>query len=225
MADRNISIYEAMNIIKRPDTKKDAERQKAFPRADEALIVARNEEQRKRATRMETKKEYRSYAEAVQISDSSEEEQRSREERRIKERKNIEDKKKERRQEKEYNRQRRWYREHDSREMEIQRKDYGLATRDVRRNLSDREEVMTSPLQTNLTSLTTTTRYMTEEVRNLCMIMERRLNIAEEMFMRFEDRQKRQEELFYKLSKGKNRRDRSREEKERKEEIRHRNGD
>lgn len=138
---------------------------------------------------METKKEYRSYAEAVQISDSSEEEQRSREERRIKERKNIEDKEKERRQ-KEYNRQRRWYREYDSREMEIQRKDYGLATRDVQRSLSDREEVMTSPLQTNLTSLTTTTRYMTEEVRNLCMIMERRLNIAEEIFMRFEDRQK-----------------------------------
>lgn len=39
MADRNISIYEAMNIIKRPDTKKDAERRKAFPRVDEALIV------------------------------------------------------------------------------------------------------------------------------------------------------------------------------------------
>lgn len=108
--------------------------------------------------------------------------------------------------------------------MEIQRKDYGLATRDVQRSLSDREEVMTSPLQTKLTSLTTTTRYMTEEERNLYMVMERKLNIAEEMFMRFEDRQKRQEELFYKLSKGENRRDRSREEKERKEKIRHRNG-
>lgn len=76
---------------------------------------------------------------------------------------------------------------------------------------------MTSPLQTKLTSLTTTTRYMTEEERNLYMIMERRLNVAEEMFLRFEDRQKRQEELFYKLSKGENRRDRSKGEKKRKE--------
>lgn len=69
---------------------------------------------------------------------------------------------------------------------------------------------MTSPSQTNLTSLTTTIRYMTEEVRNLCRIMER-INLAEEMFLRFEDRQKKQEELFYKITKGE--KNRSRKEK------------
>lgn len=69
---------------------------------------------------------------------------------------------------------------------------------------------MTSPSQTNLTSLTTTIRYMTEEVRNLCRIMER-INLAEEMFLRFEDRQKKQEELFYKMTKGE--KNRSRKEK------------
>lgn len=76
---------------------------------------------------------------------------------------------------------------------------------------------MTSPSQTNLTSLTTTIRYITEEVRNLCRIMER-INLAEEMFLRFKDRQKKQEELFYKMTKGE--RNRSREEKKREEERR-----
>lgn len=56
---------------------------------------------------------------------------------------------------------------------------------------------MTSPSYTNLTSLSTTTRYLTEEVRNLCRLMERRLSLADEKFDRFEDRQKRQQEEFF----------------------------
>lgn len=148
-----------------------------------------------------------------QCSDSSEEEQRKEEWRR-KERKSIKGKK-ERRQVEEHNRQRRWNKDYDNREEEIKRREYRLA---IRGNVSDREDCMTSPSQTNLTSLTTTTRYMIEEVRNLCRIMERILNLEEEMFLRFEDRQKKQEELFYKMTKGE--RNRSREEKEREEERR-----
>lgn len=105
MADRNISIYEAMNMIRKPDTKKETEWRREYPKAEEEIRAIRIEEEKRGAIRMKTRKGYRSYAEAVQRSDSSEEEQRKEEWRR-KERKRIKGKKK-RRQVEEHNRQRR----------------------------------------------------------------------------------------------------------------------
>lgn len=57
------------------------------------------------------------------------------------------------------------------------------------------------------------------------MIIERRLNIAEEMFARFEDRQRRQEELLISMRTEKDRRERSKEHKGRKEDTISVNGD
>lgn len=57
------------------------------------------------------------------------------------------------------------------------------------------------------------------------MIIERRLNIAEEMFARFEDRQRRQEELLISMTTEKDRRERSKKHKGRKEDTRFVNGD
>lgn len=45
-------------------------------------------------------------------------------------------------------------------------------------------------LPSQLTSLSITTRYMIEEMRNLRRIRERRLITAEEMFIRFEEAEK-----------------------------------
>lgn len=221
MAKRNTSIYKAMNIVRRLTTKMDIERQKMFPRICDPAILLGNEDRGNGTKRMETRREYRSYSEAVQRSESSEEKQRSRGEWKIKENKNREEK--ERRQA-EGNRQKRWYKDWDNRETEIQRRDYGIAIRDIQRSMMDREEGVTSPSQSNLT-LMTTTRYMTEEMRNLCMIMERKFNIMEEMFRRFEDRQRRQEEILIRMTREEDRRDRSKEYKGREEETRPSNGD
>lgn len=57
------------------------------------------------------------------------------------------------------------------------------------------------------------------------MIMERRLHIAEEMFARFEDRQRRQEEILIRMTNRNERGERSEEHKGRKEETRSTNGD
>lgn len=57
------------------------------------------------------------------------------------------------------------------------------------------------------------------------MIIERRLNIAEEIFARFEDIQRRQEELLISMTTEKDRRERSKEHKGRKEVTRSVNGD
>lgn len=136
---------------------------------------------------MEARKGYKSYAEAARRNESSEEEQ-SKEEWKRKESKSTKERERESTRNKDY----------DGTEEEIKKRDYGIA---LRGSVSEREEYLTSPSYTNLTSLSTTTRYMTEEVRNLCRIMERRLNLAEEMFLRFEDRQKKQqEEFFYKIT-------------------------
>lgn len=63
--------------------------------------------------------------------------------------------------------------------------------------MSDRDKNLITPSYTNLTSLSTTTRYLTEEVRNLYKLMKRRLSMGEERFEKFEDRQKRQQEEFF----------------------------
>lgn len=118
-------------------------------------------------------KNFRSYAEAVQRNESSEEEQ------------NREEWKK-RRITTEEKRGKSWDKGFNGREEETRKREYGLA---LRGSVSDRDENLTTPLYTNLTSLSTTTRYLTEEVRNLCKLMERRLSMAEERFEKFEDRQ------------------------------------
>lgn len=126
-------------------------------------------------------KNFRSCAEAVQRNENSEEEQ------------NREEWKK-RRITTEEERGKSWDKGFNGREEEIRKREYGLA---LRGNVSDRDENLTTPSYTNLTSLSTTTRYLTEEVRNLCKLMERRLSMAEERFEKFEDRQKRQQEEFF----------------------------
>lgn len=212
-----------MNVVKRPTTKFDREREKFFPRMYDSAMLLEKGDGGNITKRIDSTREYRSYAEAVSRSDSSEEEQRNRRDQRIKENKNRGVK--ERSQFQESYMQRRWYKDQDNRETEIQRKHYSIAIREVQRNVMDREEDVSSPSQSNLTSLMTTTRYMTEEMRNLCMIIERRLNIAEEIFARFEDRQRRQEELLISITTEKDRRERSKEHKGRKEDTRSVNGD
>lgn len=174
MADRNMSIHEARQVIRKPYLKREVEWRRGLLEEQEENREKRKEEDRRNTYRMEAKKRQMSYAEVVRSNESSEEEQRK-----------EEWKKKERRITKERERERAWNREYDGREKELKRRDYGIT---LRRSVSEREEyVATSPSYTNLTSLSTTTRYMTEEVRNLCRIMERRLNLAEEMFIRFAD--------------------------------------
>lgn len=151
-----------------------------------------NEEEKRYTYISEIRKRQRSYAEAVKSNESSEEEQN----------RDIDWKNKGKKKVYEENREKEWKKIYDDREetVTIKRREQEL---DSRGSTPGREEFMTSsPAYTNLTSLSTTIQYMTEEVRNLCRIMERRLNLAEEMFLKFEDRQRKHEDLFIRLVKG-----------------------
>lgn len=74
MAERN----EAMNVVKRPTTKFDLEREKFFPRMYDSAMLLEKGDGGNITKRIDSTREYRSYAEAVSRSDSSEEEQRNR---------------------------------------------------------------------------------------------------------------------------------------------------
>lgn len=57
-----------------------------------------------------------------------------------------------------------------------------------KKSTTERDGELENTNFTNLTSLSTTTRLFTEEVRNIYNIMERRFRLADERYERFQER-------------------------------------
>lgn len=123
----------------------------------------------------------RSYAEVVLGNESSEEER------------NVEEKKsKTTRTENE--RDRSDGRGNNRKEEGIGRKEYDLAKKGSAYDTDENQETTNF---TNLMSFSTSTRFLTKEVRNIYNMMERRFRLAEERLERFQERQMKIQEEFF----------------------------